>query len=102
MRHFQLIVDNTKVSQSPTEKQIGLVLDNRLSFEERLTAMGAKVSKTIASCVSFNIYKAFICLYLERRYIIYNDVFKTSFNQNIESIQYNACIAITGAGSSRG
>ena len=48
MRHFQLIVDNSKVSQSQTEKQIGLVLDNRLSFEERLTAMGAKVSKTIA------------------------------------------------------
>ena len=48
MRHPPLIFNISKVFQSTTQKHLGLILDNRLSFEEYLTAMRAKVSRTIA------------------------------------------------------
>ena len=50
-----------------------------------------------------NIYKSFIRPYLDYGDILYDKAFNESFHQKIESIQYNACLAITGAirGSSR-
>ena len=48
MHHPLLIFNKSKVFQSTTQKHLGLILDNRLSFEEYLTAMGAKVNRTIA------------------------------------------------------
>ena len=75
--------------------------------------MGAKVSRTIALLrklqhvlprqALITIYKSFNCPYLDYRDILYNKAFNESFHQKIESIQYNACLAITGAirGSSR-
>ena len=49
------------------------------------------------------IYKAFIRLHLDYGDVLYDQVFNTSFYAKIESIQYNACLAITGAigGTSR-
>ena len=96
-----------------TQKHLGLILDNRLSFQEHLTAMGAKVSRSIALLRKFQhglprqvlitIYKSFIRPYLDYGDILYDKAFNESFHQKIESIQYNACLAITGAirGSSR-
>ena len=46
--HPPLIFNNLKVFQSVTQKHLGLIIDNRLSFEKYLTAMWAKVSKIIA------------------------------------------------------
>ena len=48
MHHPSLIFNKSKVFQSKTQKRLGLLVDNRLSFEEYLTVMGAKVSRTIA------------------------------------------------------
>ena len=48
IRHPPVIFNNIKVSQSTTQTHLGLTLNNRLSFYEYLTAMGAKVSKTVA------------------------------------------------------
>ena len=48
IRHPPLIFNKSKVFQSKTQKHLGLILDNTLSFEEYLTVMGAKVSRTIA------------------------------------------------------
>ena len=49
------------------------------------------------------IYKAFIRLHLDYGDVLYDQVFNTSFHAKIESIQYNACLGITGAigGTSR-
>ena len=75
--------------------------------------MGAKVSRTIALLrklqhvlprqALITIYKSFICPYLDYGDILYDKVFNESFYQKIESIQCNACLAITGAirGNSR-
>ena len=107
MHHPPLIFNKSKVFQSTTQKRLGLMLDNRLSFEEYLTAMGAKVSRTIALLrklqhvlprqALITIYKSFIRPYLDYGNILYDKLFNESFHQKIESIQYNACLAITGA-----
>ena len=43
------------------------------------------------------IYKSFIRPHLDYGDIIYDRAYNSSFHQNIESIQYNAALAITGA-----
>ena len=113
MRHPSLIFNNRKVSQSTTQKLLGIILDNRLSFKEHLTVMGTKVSKTTSLLrklqnisprqALINFYKTFICPYLDHRDILCDKMFNTSSHQIAESIQYNVCLAITGAirGSSR-
>ena len=107
MRHPPLIFNKSKVFQSTTQKHLGLILDNRLSFEEYLTAMGAKGSRTIALLhklqhvlsrqALITIYKSFIHPYLDYEDILYDKAFHESFHQKKKSIQYNACLAITGA-----
>ena len=37
--HPPLLFNNLKVFQSVTQKHLGLIIDNRLSFEKYLTAM---------------------------------------------------------------
>ena len=75
--------------------------------------MGVKRSRTIALLrklqhilprhALITIYKSFICPYLDYEDILYYKAFNASFDQKIESIQYNAYLAITGTirGSSR-
>ena len=49
------------------------------------------------------IYKCFVRTHLDYGDIIYDQAFNNSFHQKIESLQYNAALAITGAirGTSR-
>ena len=49
------------------------------------------------------IYKAFVRLQLDYGVVLYDQAFNNSFHAKIESIQYNACLAITGVirGTSR-
>ena len=106
MRHPPLIFNKLKVFQSTTQKHLGLILDNRLSFEECLTAMGAKVTRTITLLHKLQhilprhalvtMYKSFIHPYLHYGNILYNNSLNGSFHQKIECIQCNACLAITG------
>ena len=48
-------------------------------------------------------YKAFVRPHLDYEDILYEQAFNNSFHDRLESIQYNACLAITGAirGTSR-
>ena len=113
MGHPPLIFNKSKVFQSTTQKHLGLILDNRLSFKEYLTEMGTKVSRTLARLrklqyvlprqALITIYKSFTRPDLDYGDILYDKAFNESFHQKIESIQYNAWLAITGAirGSSR-
>ena len=49
------------------------------------------------------IYKAFVRPHLDYADVLYDQAFNNSFHAKMESIQYNACLAITGAirGTSR-
>ena len=80
MRHPPLMFNKSKVFQSKTQKHLGLLLYDRLSLEECLTAMGAKVSRTIVLLrklqhilprhALITIYKSFVRPYLDYRDIL--------------------------------
>ena len=90
-RHPPLIFNKSKDFQSKTQKHLGVIPDNRLSLEEYLIPMGAKVSRTIALLCKLQhillrhalitIYKSFICPYLDYRDILYGKAFNASFHQ---------------------
>ena len=43
------------------------------------------------------IYKAFIRSHLDYGDVLYDQAFNNSFKEKLESFQYNACLALTGA-----
>ena len=90
-----------------------MILDSKLNFKNHLSEKISKANKGIgiirrlynflprASLV--NIYRAFVRPHLDYGDIIYDNSSNATFSQMIESVQYNAALAITGAihGSSR-
>ena len=90
-----------------------MILDTKLDFSLRLKNVQNKVNKTIGLLRKLQdtlprtslitIFKSFIRPHLDYGDIIYDRAYNASFHQNIESIQYNAALAITGAvrGTSR-
>ena len=111
--HPPLTFNNSKVAVTSSQKHLGIILDSRLSFEEHLAAVFSKVNKTIAllrklhnllpRSALITLYKAFVRPYLDYGDILYDQAFNSTFHHKLESIQYNACLAITGAirGSSK-
>ena len=62
-----------------------------------------KLSNLLQRQALVTIYKAFIRPHLDYGDALYDQAFNNSFHAEMESIQYNACLAITGAirGTSR-
>ena len=87
-------------------KHPGMLL-YKLSYEHHLKFVLNKVKKTIGLLRKFQqilprhslitIYKSSIRPHLDYGDIVYDRAFNESFHKNLESIQYNAAIAITGA-----
>ena len=89
------------------------ILDAKLTFEEHLKNVFNKANKTIGLLRKLSnllprqalvtIYKSFIRPHLDCGDVLYDQAFNNSFQAKMESIQYNACLAITGAipGTSR-
>ena len=111
--HPPLYFNQNLVKSSSTHKHLGMVLDTRLDFNLHLKNVQNKVNKTIGLLRKLQntlprtslitIFKSFIRPLLDYGDIIYDRAYNTSFHQNIESIQYNTVLAITGAvrGTSR-
>ena len=105
--HPPLVFNNNNVSETYSQKHLGVVLDNRLSFEDHLKIILNKLNKTtgllrklhniIPRSALLTIYKSFIRPHLNYSDIIYDQAYNTSFHQKLELLQYNACLAITGA-----
>ena len=105
--HSPLAFNNNNVSETNSQKHLGVVLDNRLSFEDHLKMILNKVNKTIGllrklynilpRSALLIIYKSFIRPHLHYGDIIYDQAYNASFHQKLELLQYNACLAITGA-----
>ena len=105
--HPSLLFNNNNVSQVNSLKHLGVILDVKLTFEEHLKNVFNKTNKTIRLLRKFcnllprqalvTIYKAFVRPYLDYGDVLYDQAFNNSFHAKIESIQYNACLAITGA-----
>ena len=99
--------NNIPVSSTSVHKHLGMLLDDKLSYEHQLKSVLNKVKKTIGLLRKFQqilprqslitIYKYFIRPHLDYGDIVYDRAFSESFYKNIESVQDNAAMAITGA-----
>ena len=111
--HSPLYLSENLVKSSSTQKHLGMILDTKLDFSLHLKNVQNKVNKTVGLLRKLQdtlprtslitIFKSFIRPHLDYGDIIYDRAYNTSFHQNIEPIQYNAALAITGAvrGTSR-
>ena len=102
----------TVVQQSSLQRHLGMFIDGNLNFSEYLKTIFQKTNKTIGllrklqtrlpRAPLITIYKSFIRPHLDYE-DIYDQIFNISFKQKMETIQYNAALAITGTigGSSR-
>ena len=107
INHPVLYFNGAPVASSSEQKHLGLILDKKLSFRNHLNEKIQKANKGIGlikrlhSCIPrkslINIYKSFIRPHLDYGDIIYDQPNNDSFCNMIESVQYNACLAITGA-----
>ena len=105
--HSLLMINNVPVKRVPFHKHLGLILDSKLDFNEHINTVLSKVNKMIAFFQKFQhilprhslltIYKAFIRPHLDYGDVIYDKVFNQSFHKRLESVQYNAALAMTGA-----
>ena len=111
--HPSLNINNNSVQQVPFQKRLGVHLGGKLYFREYLQNMFKKINKTISllrkqqnnlpRAPLVTIYKLFVRMYLDYGDILNDQTFNNSFHERLDSIQYNAALAIKGAirGSSR-
>ena len=111
--HPPLNFNNKSVQQVQFQKHLGVSLDGKLDFREHLQNMVKNINKIISllrkpqnklpRAPLITIYKSFVRPPLDYEDILYDQTFNNSFHERLESIQYNAAPAITGAirGSSR-
>ena len=105
--HPTLFFNRLPVASEQSQKHLGLTLDKKLKFDHHLNEKISKAMKGIAlikrlyynlPCKSLmTIYRSYIRPHLDYCDVIYDQPHNTAFSKKIESIQYNAALAITGA-----
>ena len=108
-----LYFNSNPVHQVQIQKHLGLFLDQTFSFDEhiqciiikthKIIGMIRKLQPIIPRAVLLTIYKSFLRPDLDYGDVIYDRAFNESFQTMLESVQYDAALAVTGAirGSSR-
>ena len=106
-------INNLPVASSETHKHLGLLLDKRMAFDHHVEVTILRANKDIGLITSLRrylqrnslltIYKAFIRPHLDYGQVVYDYPGNASSMQKLESVQYNASLAITGCfrGTSR-
>ena len=104
--HPDLYFNQLKVKRVSTQKHLGVILDEKLNFNAHLKTVFDKTTKCIGILRKLRffiprhslitIYKSFIRSQLDYADVIYDKPSNESFLTRIESIQYNAALAITG------
>ena len=105
--HPPLFFNENVVPQTSLQKHLGMFLDSKLNFSEHLKTIFQKTNKAIGllrklqtllpRAPLITIYKSFIRPHLDYGDMIYDQTFNMSSQQKMETIQYNAALAITGA-----
>ena len=105
--HPPLTFNSIPVAQTNCQKHLGMQLDKKLNFDEYLSKVESKVNKTIGIILKIQnvlprpalltIFRSFIRPHLDYGDIIYDKAYNESFHAKLESLQYNASLAITGA-----
>ena len=111
--HAPLFFNENVVPKITLQKHLGMFVDIKWNFGEHLKTIFEKTNKTIGllrklqtllpRAPLITIYKSFIRPHLDYVDVIYDQTLNMSFQQKMETILYNAALAITGAirGSSR-
>ena len=79
---------------------MGIILDNKLKFDDHISktiGLLHKLHNFLSRAEFITIYKPFSRAHLGYEDILYDQAYNMSFYQKLESIQCNACLAITGA-----
>ena len=105
--HPVLHFNQTEVNRTVSQKHLGIILDEKLNFNQHLKAAMDKTTKGISILRKLRyyiprsslitLYKSFIRSHLDFADVIYDQPNNKTFCDKIESIQYNAALAITGA-----
>ena len=105
--HPDLYFNQSKVKRVSAQKHLGLILDEKLNFNAHMKNTLDKVTKCIGILRKLrlyvprhsliNMYKSFIRSQIEYADVVYDQPRNVTFCDKIESIQYNAALAITGA-----
>ena len=96
-KSLELTFNKSNVASSPSVKDLGMLLDSRLNFNEHVQSKMNKCYKIIGLIKKLLIYESFVRPNLAYGDIIFNKPKNESFKSRIESIQYKGCIAVTGA-----
>ena len=106
-QNHHLHFNNNPVNKTPLQEHLGMYFDPKLNFLEHLKNIQTKVNKSSALLwkiqtilprpTLLTIYKAFIRLHLDYGDTTYDQAYNDSFHQKLDSVQYNATLAITGA-----
>ena len=111
--HPTIYSNNNPIESVSSQKHLGMILDTKLNFQEHIKNILTKVNETIGLLRKLQnilpreslltIFKSFVRRHLDYGNVIYDQSYNNTFHQKMESIQYNAALAITGAirGSSR-
>ena len=111
--HPKLTFNGNQPQQCSSQKHLGLILDNKRDFNKNLDKkinkcnkiirMMKKLSLSISRQSLLTVYKSIVRPIVDYTDIIYDKPHKDSFKCEIEMVQYNACLVITGAfeGTSR-
>ena len=107
-------VNNIQVERRSYQNHLGILLDEKLNFKQQhIDSVILKINKGISVIKKLRhslprkslltIYKAFLRPLIDYGDIIYDQPQNESFCEKLESVQYEAALAITGAmqGTSR-
>ena len=91
--HLPLLFNNSSVTQIFPQKHLRIIFEDQLKFGKISKTLG--VFQDLAALI--RMYKAFIRPPLHYSDIVYDQAYNKFFHQKLKYIQYNACLAITGA-----
>ena len=103
--HLPLAFNNNYVSQTYSQKLLGVILDFKLTFGEHFNNVLAKVNKAVGLLRKLRNILPRTTLYTKLSFdhiwtngdVLYNQIFNNSFKERLESFQYNACLALMGS-----
>ena len=91
--HPPLVFNNNNVSQTYSQKHLGVILDFKLTFEEHLNNVLAKVNKAVdllrklrnllTRAKLITIYKAFIRSHLDYGDVLHDQAFNNSLKEKL-------------------
>ena len=98
--------NNVPVTRENIQKHLGLFLDSKLSLLDHINETIKKATKGVNAIRKMNlllpctsllaIYKSFVRPHLEYGDVIYNEPNNSVLSDKIESVEYNAALAMTG------